>query len=113
MSVISKLLGQPKADEESAERPSVRSSHEISKEDIDEWPPEASTLIYCELCEQVFVSGDVFYDHRMASTDERARKLSPEDGFEDRRELTAGDEFPDEATVGEVTPCEPNKLEGE
>jgi hypothetical protein len=87
--------------------------HERAKEDIEKWGPVASTLIYCELCEQVFTSGDIFYYHRHASESELARQTYETDDdtigeeFGHYRELTASDEFPENATVGVIEPCEP------
>ena len=107
MNAIRRLLGIETPDESSDPTDNVRSAHEIAKEDIELFDEDACGLIYCELCEQVFGSGDLFYTHRMASSDEQARKLSPENGFTHRRKLAVGEEFPENATVGEIEPCDP------
>ena len=71
---------------------------------LDSWSESAATLFYCEYCQQVFLSFDVFYDHRMASDVESVRSGEEFDGY---RELAAGEDIPDDATVGELSQCEP------
>lgn len=62
-------------------------------------------MVYCELCEQVFVSFDTFYDHRVASDHDAARR--GDEQFEHYRDLRPGHSFPDNATVGQLEPCKP------
>lgn len=114
MKAIQRLLGRSDTEEPPTDESTIstRSAHERAKDQIGRWGEVASTFYYCELCEQVFVSFDVFYDHRQASESEQARHTYDRDGmigegFGDYRELTAGDELPENATVGEVAPCKP------
>jgi len=78
-------------------------------ESLDNWSEHACTLYYCDLCQQVFVSFDIFYDHREASEYDIARRTD-EDGYQDQRELEPGDEFPEFASVGGPEPCKPTHL---
>ena len=65
-------------------------------------------LIYCELCDTVFVILDIFHDHREASTDPLADDET--DGWPAYHALEPGDSFPPSATVGYCEPCEPTDL---
>lgn len=73
-------------------------------QEIKTWPDAAATMYYCELCEQLYVSYDVFYEHRMDS--DYDVQGDPE-RFLDYQELSEGDEIPENATVGRLEPCEP------
>lgn len=81
-----------------------------ARADLEEWGDTATHLFYCDLCGQVFASFDMFYDHREASADERARRGDEE--FLDYRELTSGDSLPDGATVGAAEPCQLTHRDG-
>ncbi|WP_224332899.1 hypothetical protein [Haloprofundus halobius] len=93
--------GQP----ESTNQAEEFDPHEHAKESLSDWSESASTFYYCELCQQVFVSFDVFSDHRMASDFEAA--TDGEDEFSDYKVLRAGDKIPKYARVGEIAPCKP------
>lgn len=119
MSLLDKLRGNNDTAEETNENTTATSydeewHHEKAKEDIKEWKAAAGELLYCELCNQVFVSGDVFSDHRLASEHEIAREWvdnpdGPGEMLPYKRTLSGGDEFPDGAMVGRVEPCEPDE----
>lgn len=108
INTIKRLLTGSTDDEPTETKTSGVDHHELAKGQIDEWPEDASTMCYCEVCQQVFVSFDLLYEHRMASDVEAVRTG---DRFPGYRKLTAGDEFPVEATVGEIAPCEPVDVE--
>lgn len=90
-----------------------KSARERAEERLERWHDESTTLFYCELCEQVFVSFDIFYNHRDASESERARETDERHteqlgvDFAHYRKLTSGDELPEDATVGKIEPCDP------
>lgn len=72
---------------------------------------DGQLLWYCELCESVFSTFDMFYDHRQASDSELARQWATNDDghdiFAHRRKLDPGEEVP--GTVGRAEPCEPTE----
>lgn len=79
---------------------------EWAKDELEEWSDNANEMVYCELCQQVFTHYDIFYDHRMASESEVAQREG-EESFDNYEMLDLGAEFPEDATVGEITACEP------
>jgi len=67
-----------------------------------EYPEMAETLHYCGYCGQVFATGDVFYEHRVAGVGFRG---DGDEDFRARQRLRGGDEFPDDARVGALEAC--------
>jgi hypothetical protein len=66
---------------------------------------DANQIIHCELCDQLFVSFDIFHDHRQASPYRHAD--DDVEGWSAYRELEPGDPIPGSATVGHCEPCVP------
>lgn len=91
------LTGKENGSDETVEESAQRS--------MDIWEGD-NQMVHCELCNQVFVSFDIFYDHRITSDAEPATEWEG-DKFAHYSELEEGVEFPEDATIGEAKPCHP------
>lgn len=105
--LVDHLLGRGR---EEPERMQTREQlREVARELIEEYSEFANRCIHCKICDQVFTSYDIFYDHRMASDADVARE--GEDEFKHFQYLSSGEKFPDGVTVGHLEPCEPRDTE--
>ncbi len=96
-SIVRSLTGK----ENSADETDV----ETPPRSMDVWQGD-NQMVHCELCNRVFVSFDIFYDHRITSDAEAATEWDG-DKFAHYSELEEGEEFPNGATIAEAEPCQP------
>lgn len=98
------LSTETETNQGTADDPTIRSAHERAKEEITRWEGSEAAFRYCEHCGGIF-SSDMMYDHRKSSPDEKVREVDPQEGFKNTIALEPGDQFPDDAHVGEAKPC--------
>lgn len=104
--MVQKLLSGASQTTENDDSSDDTDHQEIARKHLDEWGSQATEIIHCELCDTIYISYDVFYDHRMASDDDYAAgRVDGRNTFPQWSWLGAGEELPDGTGIGGNNPC--------